>query len=268
MEDLSALSFTSALGCLAVAYTACFIAFRALDGSYTLPSAEVTGGRLLATIAKGLEPSFKLRSLWRLDAKVLVLCSNLGLAYIAHYNAPAFYRTLDRKSPERWATVVGCAFSVLALLYTSIMLLGYSTFGDHCASNILRNYAQSDVFALLGRLATALSLIFGYPLAMVGLRDSSVSILESFANSRSRMVITLIAVLLSDIGNVVGVSGALLGAVSFLIIFSPFVFRSIVYIFPTLIYSKVKRKKLLSPVNLLIPLGATLALLGVWQTLK
>lgn len=47
-----------------------------------------------------------------------------------------------RKSPERWATVVGCAFSVLALLYTSIMLLGYSTFGDHCASNILRNYAQ------------------------------------------------------------------------------------------------------------------------------
>lgn len=95
-------------------------------------------------------------------------------------------------------------------------------------------------------------------------------------------MITLIAVLLSDIGNVVGVSGALLGAVSFLIIFSPFVFcvarssinfnfallQSIVYIFPTLIYSKVKRKTLLSPVNLLIPLGATLALLGVWQTLK
>ena len=69
--------------------------------------------------------------------------------------------------------VNGSRVSVLALLYTAIMLLGYCTFGDHAASNLLRNYAQGDSLALLGRLATFVSILFGYPLAMVGLRDAA-----------------------------------------------------------------------------------------------
>merc|ERR1712050_262471 len=36
LQDLSALGFTSALGCLAVLYTAVFITVRAIDGSYAL----------------------------------------------------------------------------------------------------------------------------------------------------------------------------------------------------------------------------------------
>jgi len=147
LKDLSALSFTSVLGCVAVLYTAIFVCVRALDGSYALPEAGRAAGRLLATVSPGLEPSFRLASRWRLDANALVLSSNLGLAYIAHYNAPAFYRTLDRRSPRRFARVVTLAFSVLAVLYASIMLLGYVTFGDNAASNLLRNYAQGDSLA-------------------------------------------------------------------------------------------------------------------------
>ena len=65
--------------------------------------------------------------------------------------------------------------------------------------------------------------------------------------------ISAVAILLTDIGIVVGLSGALLGA-------------SIVYIFPALIYTQVAAP---SPaVYALVPLGAFLGLLGVWQTLK
>ena len=278
LKDLSALGFTSALGCLAVLYTAVFITLRALDGSYALPVGAAAGGRMLATVAAGLEPSFKLASRWRVDSSALVLSSNLGLAYIAHYNAPAFYRTLHRRSPKRFAKVVSGAFLTLSLLYTSIMLLGYRTFGDNAASNLLRNYAQDDTLALLGRLATFVSILFGYPLAMVGLRDSASSVLETFAEAENaptfaRRVargavdspraltlsflafISAVAILLTDIGLVVGISGALLGA-------------AIVYIFPALIYGIATDSSVFSPVYALVPLGAFLGLLGVWQTLK
>lgn len=51
-----------------------------------------------------------------------------------HYNCS--------RSPKRFAKAVGYAFSALAVLYTAIMLLGYSTFGDHTSANLLRNYAS------------------------------------------------------------------------------------------------------------------------------
>ena len=48
------------------------------------------------------------------DAKALILVSNLGLAYIAHYNAPTFYRSLAEPSTVR-ATPQGPNSSATAL---------------------------------------------------------------------------------------------------------------------------------------------------------
>jgi hypothetical protein len=83
--------------CVAVVYTAFFVAIRALDGSYALPA-----GKLLKALPAALTPAFKLASTWKLNAQALVLTSNLGLAYIAHYNAPAFYRSLEHRSEARF----------------------------------------------------------------------------------------------------------------------------------------------------------------------
>ena len=126
LNDLSALAFTSLLGCVAVLYTAFFVFVRALDGSYAVPADAVPAqasaaiGRFAVALAPEMLPSFAKASpapspltlhphphpqphahlyphahqasRWRLDANALVLSSNLGLAYIAHYNAPAFYK--------------------------------------------------------------------------------------------------------------------------------------------------------------------------------
>ncbi|KAG7373056.1 transmembrane amino acid transporter [Nitzschia inconspicua] len=106
IKDLSALAFTSILGFAAIIYTVTFIIVRALDGSYQLPH-----GRFLqdpATIAA--LPAFDRASSWNFDFTSLVLASNLGLAYIAHYNAPNFYRSLKDTSASRFRLMVNIPF--------------------------------------------------------------------------------------------------------------------------------------------------------------
>ena len=60
---------------------------------------------------------------------------------------------------------------MLATLYVTVMIMGHNLFGDNCQSNILLNFANSDPLAVGGRVATALSIVFGYPLAFAGLID-------------------------------------------------------------------------------------------------
>lgn len=281
-KSLAFLAYTSLLGLAAVIYTAGFIAWRALDGSYAAPaSGGGGGGALCALLEPAARPVFEQASAWGLDPKIFVLFSNLGLAYIAHYNAPKFYSELERASPARFNKVIAISFVVLATLYTSVMLLGHATFGDVTRSNILLNYAEADGLAFLGRIATALSILCGYPLAFVGLRDAVVGMATHAAQGGSRLgaaiaaptarapltvalmvCATTIAALLTDIGIVVGVTGALMGS-------------AIVYVVPALIFvraAKVSGVRLPRAVelgtNALVPFGGFLAMLGLYFTLR
>ncbi|EOD38778.1 hypothetical protein EMIHUDRAFT_224190 [Emiliania huxleyi CCMP1516] len=97
--------------CVAILYTAAFVAVRALDGAYTAPS------ELLASLAPERAPSFALSSLTRLDSNALA------------------------RSPAKFARAVAIAFGVLTVLYTAMMGFGYATFGDHAASRAFRSLA-------------------------------------------------------------------------------------------------------------------------------
>ena len=116
---------------------------------------------------------------YTLDARAFVLVSNLGLAFIAHYNAPAMYESLASnlrvtaaprsnhflplyryesladRSPQKFAKVVTGSFAVLSLLYLLCMGFGYATFGDKAAANVLNNYAEADTLAVRRAAAAA-----------------------------------------------------------------------------------------------------------------
>jgi amino acid permease len=106
------------------------------------------------------------------------MCSNLGLAFIAHYNAPVYYREMrDKKDFKKMVTI---AFSILTLLYASTMAFGMKTFGDVCQGNIILNYHPKDVLSTLGRVATFFSILFGFPLTFCGIREGMQGIAARF----------------------------------------------------------------------------------------
>jgi amino acid permease len=272
IKDLSALAFTSILGFSAITYTVLFVIVRALDGTYNLPAGKFLQDGLLTAF-----PSFEKTSFWNFDFISLVLASNLGLAYIAHYNGPNFYRSLKKANSKKFRIVVNISFTILVVLYIAIMTAGYSTFGDSCQGNILLNYHPDDVLATLGRVATGFSILFGFPLVASGAREAIIGIASSLANdsfgadkNHLKLVcgilglVTLVACTVNDVSLVVGLTGAALGSF-------------IVYICPPLIFTKaimmvkgpdsVESKR--ARMNLaLVPFGLSIAFLGCFMTVK
>jgi sodium-coupled neutral amino acid transporter 11 len=271
IKNLSALAFTSILGFAAIMYTVFFIVVRALDGSYKPGAKFVTDGSL------ALLPTFHKALLWKMDFSSLVLASNLGLAYVAHYNAPSFYRELEDTSSSRFRAMVGASFALLVLLYVVTMAAGYSTFGDVCQGNILLNYHPDDWLATLGRLATGFSILFGFPLVATGARESLIGTASSlgrpFLGSDACHVplvvailtfVTTISLTVRDVSLVVGLTGAAMGSF-------------IVYICPALLYSRAIEKSR-GPNSaeykkarwnlLMVPFGVFIGAFGVYMTIQ
>ncbi|CAB9513697.1 Putative sodium-coupled neutral amino acid transporter 10 [Seminavis robusta] len=275
IKNLSALAFTSILGFCAISYTVFFIVVRALDGSYKLGS-----GRFVQEGAASLldaMPSFQKSSLWGFGFTSLVLVSNLGLAFIAHYNAPTFYRQLRNTNSQRFGRMVDVSFTILVALYIITMLAGYSTFGDVCRGNLLLNYHPHDILSTLGRLATGFSILFGFPLVMCGAREGLIGAADSCgfpALGKDQFHFPLVATMLAfvtviscsveDVSLVVGLTGAAMGAF-------------IVYICPAILYTRaVKQVKGKDSVEYgkakytmaLVPFGLFVGSLGVYMTIK
>jgi amino acid permease len=279
LRDLSSLAFTSVLGFSAVMYTVTFMVVRAIDGSYSIAN----GGKFVSTAADisllAAAPSFDKSSLWNMDFGSLILMSNLGLAYIAHYNAPAYWRELKGGSIPTFNKMVRTSYAILASIYLLAMCAGYYTFGDVCLGNILMNYHPGDILSTFGRVATGCSIVFGFPLVHNGAREG----LKSFTNRAFGWtcltnpdnhavlatcylaIVTVIATLVKDVRVVVGLAGAAFG--SFL-----------VYICPVMIYINVVRNvkgvdsqeyKIAKRNNLaLIPFGIFCGSMGVTMTIK
>jgi len=96
IKNLSALAFTSILGFCAIVYTVIFVVIRAIDGSYRLGSGKfveliTTEGNPGAGVLMEALPSFERTSTWGFGFTSLVLASNLGLAFIAHYNSRTYF---------------------------------------------------------------------------------------------------------------------------------------------------------------------------------
>lgn len=275
IKNLSALAFTSILGFVAIIYTVFFIVVRALDGTYQTGVGKYVTDGVLQKL-----PSFEGSTLWNMNFSSLVLASNLGLAFVAHYNSPSFYRALENTNTKRFQKMVNFSFALLVTLYIVTMASGYSTFGDACEGNILLNYHPDDILATLGRLATFFSILFGFPLVVTGARESMVGALNSVGATSATFfdpfpkhfalvvsiltVITIVSCTVDDVSFVVGLTGAAMGSF-------------IVYICPAIIYTRAVKltKGAESPEyqlakwnSLLVPFGLFIAALGVYMTVK
>lgn len=115
---------------------------------------------------------------------------------------------------------------------------------------------------MLGRVATGVSIVLGYPLAFKGLYNAARGLVPALATDALHAPLTLgllacitaLALALQDIAVIVGLSGSLFGA-------------SLMYVAPPFLYSAAVPGA--SPALwALVPLGGFLAVLGTVQTLK
>jgi len=235
LRDLSALSASSIVGLVAVLYTAVFIHIRQADGSYAV------GGEFYSQISEGMRPSdpSSLPSLLKMGLGTTVLVCMFSTSFMAHPNAVKFYRELKGRTIAKQRVVVTAANLLASLIYAYVMIMGFKTFGMNSQGLILNNYHQNaDLLANFARVATGISIISSYPLLFAAYRESCISSLKSLANrggfaglvgkcSESAPTsdrawflitlplifsITLVSLVLTDIGLIVSLVGSLLGS--------------------------------------------------------
>ena len=260
--DLAALARFSLVGCASVAATACVILLRSVDGSYA------PGGKYFGA------PATRAGGWLGLAPKMLVLSANLGLAYIAHYNAPPLAGSLapgrePAEAARDFSAVTVRSFAVLVALYAAVMVAGAATFGDAAAPNLMVNYADADALAQMAKLATGASIIFGFPLVFSAFANWAYSLAPApvFATLKSSkaarlgasglliLLTVVVALNASDIGLPAGLAGSLLGGF-------------VVYVLPAAVkWQRAATTAEMAGCAGLAGLGAVLALLGASQVL-
>jgi len=246
IQNLASLAPFSFVGIMGMAYTSIVIAVRYFDGSYADATSITPLRKFIPDLAPHLRPNFGSKGAMRAltSPSTLILISMLSTAYIAHFNAPKFYRELKNNTLKRFNTVVSTSFGISIALYAIVSSLAFLTFGGACSGLILNNYSTNDQLISLSRFAIAISLISSYPLLFVGLRDGLFDLLrleESSINNinhtRYRYVLSTIGLLgiitalafkITDLTFVASMSGAVLGT-------------SLIFIYPTLMFRAAVR---------------------------
>ena len=117
--------------------------------------------------------------------------------------------------------VIKNAFSIAFASFVIIMSMGFLTFGGTTAGFVLNNYAGNDILATFARLAVGLALLTGYPFTFTAMRDGIFDLAKAGDEARAKWskplnlglisIVTVLAILLKDVGFVVSLSGALFG---------------------------------------------------------
>jgi Transmembrane amino acid transporter protein len=142
-----------------------------------------------------------------------------------------------------------------------ITMVGFLTFGKACDGLVLNNYAGTDVWMGLSRIAVAVSLVFSYPLAFTGCRDGFLDLAKVSVEKRSSGllnmvtiailgVLTVLACSLTDVSFVLAFGGATLG-------------NLLTYVYPALMYKAVVSQQNRKGEQLGVTVAMMSALLGL-----
>lgn len=164
----------------------------------------------------------------------------------------SYYTELKNRNLSRYSSAVGLGFLASFSVFVLMMVFGYGTFGLAAQPLLLNNYHKtSDALATGSRLATAFSIICGFPLMFAGLKTGFFSLWNSSVeestglstNAKKALTSSLTTALLSttllaaicgvackcteeDVGLVIGIIGAVLGT-------------GVVYFIPSLLNTKL-----------------------------
>ncbi|KAL3928798.1 MAG: hypothetical protein SGBAC_012491 [Bacillariaceae sp.] len=228
IKNLSSLAPFSIVGLLGSAYTGLAIAIRFFGGSYKMPA-----GKFVGDLA--VKPAFgAIGAKGALSPKALILISMLSTSFIAHFNAPKFFKELKNNTLERFNIVTSASFGISIAFYCLVSSLAFLTFGSNCSSMVLNSYSSKDLLLFAGRFAVAVSLVFSYPLLFQGSRDCLLDLVRVPEQKRTTGLlnmltlglvssITYVASQVTDLTFVVSFAGAILGT-------------SLIFIFPTLMF--------------------------------
>lgn len=286
MKNLSALQYSSIVGVLGILYTTAFVVKRQLDGTYQ------EGGRfhsLIDVVYRPIKPSHTaLEKVFRLGPGAISLMNMACVAFTTHYNGIAYYTELKDRTLPRYASAVGLGFLASFSVFALMMSFGFRTFGHAAQPLLLNNYHRTkDALATGSRLATAFSIICGFPLMFAGLKTGFFSLWKSSVGDSRRLSVDTQKALLSepvtmtmsvmllaaicgiacqcteeDVGFVIGLIGAVLGT-------------GVVYIIPALLNTKllarVKDMAAARPEKMfnqaLIAVGVIFACLGAYAAI-
>jgi len=220
LRNLSFLSYASLVGVAGEMYAVAFVIVRSLDGTYR------EGGKFWTSTR------IRYRPMWKCGTSSFVLISTVVFCYMAHYNAPKYCNVLRNATEERWKAASMISFGVVAIMYASVMIAGYATFGNESSSFLLDSYAEDDVFALVAHFAITVGVALCFPLIFTALRDGMFQVLELPKGVSQFYIVTLllfiptigIAMLLDDIGIVNALTGSMFGSFISLVFPGMFVF--------------------------------------------
>lgn len=142
-----------------------------------------------------------------------------------------------------------------------VTLVGFLTFGKACDGLVLNNYAETDTWMGISRIAVSLSLVFSYPIAFTGCRDGFMDLanvpmerrsngIMNFVSVALLAVITYLATSLTDVSFVLAFGGAILG-------------NALTYLFPAVMYGAVVKKQERKGEGLGVFVATISALMGI-----
>jgi len=179
-------------------------------------------------------------------------------AYLGHFIAPDLYHSLGQQgddsnkradagqengtlAPDRsdalnsFYKISFGGFLSTIVINCFIMTFGFLTFGGNSMGVILNNFSTLDKGATICRLLTAVSVIGGFPFLISACRGEILELYnlatnrqptpknEKLTTAMLLFSLTLISMVVSDAGMIIGLAGAVMGS-------------ALVFIFPSLLY--------------------------------
>jgi len=224
LKSLAALAPISMAGVVGIIVTCIVMTMRMLPGggySGTTAAAGVAAANYLKSLPVDFHPSFGVTGV-RGPKSLLVLASMTATAFMVHMSGPEFYQTLQNRNIARFGKLSAIGFGGTALISAYMMIVGFMTFGGASKGMILNNYSTFDTGATLCRLLMGISLLGSYAFisnatkkAFYNIFYKGNEITDKIHYRTTRQLtatLTGLALLISDAGFVISVTGAVLGS--------------------------------------------------------